>query len=89
MKANLVPCPRQKSKEAHIGGKLATGRVLIALDLFHCGKYLIDNMSGIIYTFFMSPTIFRIGNYRFYFFSREENRIHIHVISPDGEAKAF
>jgi hypothetical protein len=35
----------------------------------------------------MSPTIFRVGNYRFYFFSREEERIHIHVVSPDGEAK--
>ena len=35
----------------------------------------------------MSPTIFREGPYRFYFFSREEARIHIHVISPDGEAK--
>ena len=35
----------------------------------------------------MSPTVFRIGNYRFYFFSREEQRIHIHVTSPDGEAK--
>ena len=35
----------------------------------------------------MSPTIFREGSYRFHFFSKEENRIHIHVISPDGEAK--
>jgi len=35
----------------------------------------------------MSPTIFRRGSYRFYFFSREETRIHIHVISPNGEAK--
>lgn len=35
----------------------------------------------------MSPTIFRYRNYRFYFFSREEPRIHVHVISPDGEAK--
>ncbi len=35
----------------------------------------------------MSPTIFRYNNYRFFFFSREENRQHIHVISPDGEAK--
>ncbi|MCK4887473.1 MAG: DUF4160 domain-containing protein [Planctomycetes bacterium] len=35
----------------------------------------------------MSPTVFRIGSYRFYFFSREEQRIHIHIISPDGEAK--
>lgn len=35
----------------------------------------------------MSPTVFRVGNYRFYFFSREEERIHIHVVSADGEAK--
>jgi len=31
--------------------------------------------------------VFRYKNYRFLFFSREESRIHIHVISPDGEAK--
>jgi len=66
---------------------LNTSRALIALGLFLCGKCLIDNISGFLYTFFMSPTIFRIGNYRFYFFSREEDRTHIHVISPDGEAK--
>jgi len=48
---------------------------------------LIDNIRGFSYTFIMSPTIFRVGNYRFYFFSREEERIHIHVVSPDGEAK--
>ncbi len=35
----------------------------------------------------MSPTVFREGEYRFYFFSKEETKIHIHVISPDGEAK--
>ncbi len=35
----------------------------------------------------MSPTVFKVGKYRFYFFSREESRIHIHVISPKGEAK--
>ena len=35
----------------------------------------------------MSPTVFKKGNYRFYFFSKEESRIHIHVISPGGEAK--
>ena len=39
------------------------------------------------YTESMSPTVFRVGNYRFYFFSREEYRVHIHVVSPDGEAK--
>ena len=35
----------------------------------------------------VSPTIFREGSYRFFFFSREEPRVHVHVVSPDGEAK--
>ena len=35
----------------------------------------------------MSPTVFKEGKYRFHFFSKEETRIHIHVVSPDGEAK--
>jgi hypothetical protein len=35
----------------------------------------------------MSPTIFRDGAFRFFFFSREEERLHVHVQSPDGEAK--
>ncbi|MBC8487970.1 MAG: DUF4160 domain-containing protein [Bacteroidetes bacterium] len=35
----------------------------------------------------MSPTIFRIGPYRFFFFSREEEKKHVHVVSGDGEAK--
>lgn len=33
------------------------------------------------------PTVLKIGPYRFYFFSREESRMHIHVSCPDGEAK--
>ncbi len=35
----------------------------------------------------MSPTIFREDGFRFYFFSREETRLHIHVHCADGEAK--
>ena len=35
----------------------------------------------------MSPTVFREGGFRFFFFSREEPRIHIHVQSERGEAK--
>jgi hypothetical protein len=35
----------------------------------------------------MSPTIFRERGYRFYFFSREEPRMHVHVMHADGEAK--
>ncbi len=35
----------------------------------------------------MSPTIFREGKYRFFFFSLEEERMHVHISSPDGEAK--
>lgn len=35
----------------------------------------------------MSPTILREAGFRFYFFSREEPRIHVHVACPEGEAK--
>jgi len=36
---------------------------------------------------FMSPTVFREKGYRFFFFSREESRTHVHVYCGDGEAK--
>jgi hypothetical protein len=35
----------------------------------------------------MSPTVLRHRGYRFYFFSREESRVHVHVSCADGEAK--
>ena len=35
----------------------------------------------------MSPTVFRSGGFRFYFFSREEPRLHVHVHHVEGEAK--
>jgi hypothetical protein len=35
----------------------------------------------------MSPTVLRYKAYRFFFFSREEDRMHVHVQGPDGEAK--
>ena len=35
----------------------------------------------------MNPTVFIKGNFRFFFFSREEERPHVHISSPDGEAK--
>ena len=35
----------------------------------------------------MSPTIFREDGFRFFFFSREETRLHVHVYHADGEAK--
>ncbi|HMN76326.1 MAG TPA: DUF4160 domain-containing protein [Burkholderiaceae bacterium] len=35
----------------------------------------------------MAPTIVRDGQFRLFFFSREQTRIHVHVAHPDGEAK--
>jgi len=35
----------------------------------------------------LTPTIYREGGYRFFFFSREEPRMHVHVSCADGEAK--
>lgn len=37
----------------------------------------------------MTPTVFRAESFRFFFFSREEQRLHIHVESPRGEAKIW
>jgi len=35
----------------------------------------------------VTPTILRVGPYRFFFFSREEPRLHVHVECEAGEAK--
>ena len=35
----------------------------------------------------MSPTVLRVRGFRFYFFSREERRPHVHVQHAEGEAK--
>ena len=35
----------------------------------------------------MSLTVFRYKGYRFFFFSREEERMHVHVYCAEGEAK--
>jgi hypothetical protein len=37
----------------------------------------------------VSPTIFRARGLRFFFFSREEERIHVHVVGVQGEAKVW
>jgi len=35
----------------------------------------------------MSPTVLRVGRYRFFFNSREETRRHVHIATADGVAK--
>jgi hypothetical protein len=35
----------------------------------------------------LPPPVFREGELRFFFFSRQEPRSHVHVSHPDGEAK--
>ncbi|MFY9343995.1 MAG: DUF4160 domain-containing protein [Planctomycetota bacterium] len=37
----------------------------------------------------MAPTVFSQDGYRFYFFSREEPRAHVHVQHADGEMKVW
>ena len=43
--------------------------------------------AAIAYSVPMSPTVFREKGYRFFFFSREEERMHVHVTCAEGEAK--
>ena len=40
-----------------------------------------------VYADNVSPTVLRVGGFRFYFFSREEARPHVHVQHAEGEAK--
>lgn len=35
----------------------------------------------------MPPTVLRDGSFRLFFFSREEERVHVHVAHHDGEAR--
>ncbi len=42
---------------------------------------------AVSYSPIMAPTIVRDGQFRLFFFSREETRIHVHVAHPGGEAK--
>ena len=37
----------------------------------------------------VSPTIFKAKGLRFFFFSREEERMHVHVLGEEGEAKIW
>jgi hypothetical protein len=37
----------------------------------------------------MSPTGLRVRGYRFYFYSREQTRPHVHVQHASGEAKSW
>ena len=58
-----------------------------------CGVPLLRLASGratagvSVYADDVSPTVLRVRGFRFYFFSREELRMHVHVFHANGEAK--
>jgi|UniRef100_A6VRC0 hypothetical protein len=35
----------------------------------------------------MSPAVYRENGFKFFFFSNEEERMHVHIVGHDGEAK--
>lgn len=47
-----------------------------------------SNPSAVSYSPHMAPTIFRDGQFRLFFFSREETRIHVHV-APGRRSKVL
>jgi hypothetical protein len=47
----------------------------------------VEPVSALGYAGGVSPTILRVKGFRFYFFSREELRAHVHVHHAEGEAK--
>ena len=44
-------------------------------------------LAGTLYSHTLADCVFKEGPYRFFFFSREEARIHVHVICASDEAK--
>jgi hypothetical protein len=42
---------------------------------------------GLRYAVRVSSTVLRVRGFRFYFFSREERRAHVHVQHAEGEAE--
>ena len=50
-------------------------------------RLLNETSEAVVYSNDMAPTIVRDGQFRLFFFSREEARIHVHVAHVDGEAK--
>lgn len=46
-----------------------------------------DNRAFSVYPDDVSPTVLRVRGFRFYLFSREEPRMHVHVQHANGEAK--
>lgn len=44
-------------------------------------------VASLDYPVCVSPTVLRVKGFRFYFFSREELRAHVHVQHAEGEAK--
>ena len=35
----------------------------------------------------MSPAVYRERGFKFFFFSNEEKRLHVHIVGQEGEAK--
>jgi hypothetical protein len=50
---------------------------------------LIEESDSAEYYHLVSPTVFRWKEYRFFFFSREESKPHIHVRGEKGEMKLW
>src|SRR5688572_26601165 len=53
-----------------------------------CGPFWASGMlCSLRYPVCVSPTVLRVKGFRFYFFSREEPRAHVHVQHAEVEAK--
>jgi hypothetical protein len=60
---------------------------MVALLANRRGSPSTARLSSLDYAVCVSPTVLRVKKFRFYFFSREELRAHVHVQHAEGEAK--
>jgi hypothetical protein len=56
-------------------------------ECWHSGQRRLQQYLSSCSLWRVSPTVLQWKGYRFFFFSREERRVHVHVYCADGEAK--
>ena len=75
---------RQPKSNERLRGFVRSG---ICCERMKAMAFLEHGIGSLGYAGPVSPTILRVKGFRFYFFSREERRAHVHVQHADGEAK--
>jgi len=78
-RTSALSCPSQPNNATRSRNSLRSFRATHFLRHLADFAQRIHAIDAAEYDSEMSPTVFREGGFRFYFFSREESRMHVHV----------